>query len=109
LFNWWSDNRIKAPYYGGYFAALALAGGEHIIELDSGNSSYAQYVIYSKGQPIKAVLINTDYYSGSGVRTKSTITLNGLLGSHVKGVRMTAASSEVTTNGTTSYPAIEGM
>jgi hypothetical protein len=109
LFNWWSDNRIKAPYYGGYFAALALAGGEHIIELDSGNSSYAQYVIYSKGQPIKAVLINTDYYSGSGVRTKSTITLNGLLGSHVKAVRMTAASSEVTTNGTTSYPAIGGM
>ncbi|KAF3386922.1 hypothetical protein F1880_001326 [Penicillium rolfsii] len=109
LFNWWSDNRINAPFYGGYFAALALAGGEHIVELDSGNGSHGQYVIYSKGRPIKAVLVNTDYYSGSGARTQSTVTLRGLLGSHVKAVRMTAASSEVTTNSTISSPTIGGQ
>lgn len=65
-----------------------------MVELDSGNSCHAQYMIYSKGRPIKAVLVNTDYYSGSGQQTKSTITLNGLLGSHVKAVRMMAASSK---------------
>lgn len=109
LFNWWSDNQINAPYYGGYLAALALAGGDHIIELDSGNSSYAQYVIYSNGQPKKAVIVNTDYYSGSGARGLSNITLNGLSAFKAKALRMTAASSEVTTNGTSSYPTIGGM
>ncbi|KAJ5892275.1 uncharacterized protein N7473_008503 [Penicillium subrubescens] len=92
-----------------YFHQGTINQGEHIVELDSGNGSYAQYVIYSKGRPTKAVLVNTDYFSGSGVRTKSTIRLNGLVNSRVKAVRMTAASSEVTTNGTASYPIIGGQ
>ncbi|KAJ5475373.1 hypothetical protein N7539_008439 [Penicillium diatomitis] len=110
LFNWWSEAHINAPYYGGYFAALALAGGDHIIELDSGNSSHAQYVIYSHGCPIKAILVNTDYFSGSGVRSCSKITLNGLsAGSQVRTLRMTAASSDVTTNDPGIYPTIGGQ
>lgn len=78
------------------------------MELDSGNSSYAQYVIYRQGRPTKAVLLNTDYYSGSGARTSTSITLDGLLSSEVKALRMTAASSDVTTNGTGTYPTIGG-
>ncbi|KAF7713085.1 Beta-glucuronidase [Penicillium ucsense] len=110
LFNWWSEAQINAPYYGGYFAALALAGGDRIIELDSGNSSHAQYVIYSNGRPIKAILVNTDYFSGSGVRSCSKITLNGLpAGSQVRTLRMTAGSSDVTTNDSGIYPTIGGQ
>ncbi|KAF3402328.1 Beta-glucuronidase [Talaromyces pinophilus] len=109
LFNWWSDNQINAPFYGGYFAALALGGGDHIVELDSGNSSYAQYVIYRQGRPTKAVLLNTDYYSGSGERSNASITLDGLLSSKVKALRMTAASTDVTTNGIGTYPTIGGQ
>ncbi|KUL86952.1 hypothetical protein ZTR_05294 [Talaromyces verruculosus] len=109
LFNWWSDNQINAPFYGGYFAALALGDGDHIVELDSGNSSYAQYVIYRQGRPTKVVLLNADYYSGSGERSNTSITLDGLWSSKVKALRMTAASSDVTTNGTGTYPTIGGQ
>ncbi|OKO98752.1 hypothetical protein PENSUB_9003 [Penicillium subrubescens] len=107
----YNDTRLRLAIFAervfmATFVNRSFILGEHIVELDSGNGSYAQYVIYSKGRPTKAVLVNTDYFSGSGVRTKSTIRLNGLVNSRVKAVRMTAASSEVTTNGTASYPII---
>lgn len=87
-------------------AALALAGGDQITAIDAGNSSYAQYVIYKNGEPIKAVLINTDYYSGNGTRPSSTFTLTDLVGSTVKAIRMTASSSDVTTEPGDNAPAI---
>ncbi|KAH8701534.1 hypothetical protein BGW36DRAFT_445075 [Talaromyces proteolyticus] len=98
MFNWWSSNQINAPFYGGYFSVLALSGGESIIELDSGDTSYAQYVIYSSGKPTKAVLVNTDYFSGSGLRSNCTVTLNGLPNREVKAIRMTAPSSDTGTS-----------
>ncbi|KAG7285774.1 hypothetical protein NEMBOFW57_008068 [Staphylotrichum longicolle] len=97
-FNWWSDNQVNAPFYGGYMATLALAGGDHVIATDAGNDSYAQYVVYKDGRPWKAVLINTEYYSGSGTRSSCSFTLSGLSSQNVKALRMTAASSVVTTS-----------
>ena len=94
-FNWWSDNQINVPFYGGFFAALALAGGDHLVASDPGTDSYAQYVVYKNGRPFKAVLLNTDYYSGTGNRNSSTFTMTGLRGSKsLKSLRFTAPSSE---------------
>lgn len=79
-------------------AALALAGGDHVIASDAGNDLYAQYVVYKDAKPWKVVLINTEYYSGNGIRTTSTFRLSGVSSSRVKALRMTAASSLVTTS-----------
>ncbi|KAJ0426845.1 hypothetical protein BJY00DRAFT_306836 [Aspergillus carlsbadensis] len=96
LFNWWSDNQINAPFYGGYMAVEALAGGTSIVELDRGDSSFAVYVIYSGERASKVLLINTEYYA-EGVRPKREFTLSGLRTSRVKALRLTADSSEVVT------------
>lgn len=94
-FNWWSLDAVEAPFYAGYFSTLAISGGDKIIASDSGNGSYAQYVIYQEGTAHKVVLINTDYYSGDGERNETTFMLRGLESSNVKLLRMTAPSSEV--------------
>ncbi|KAH8694363.1 hypothetical protein BGZ61DRAFT_352180 [Ilyonectria robusta] len=95
-FNWWHLQKVEAPFYGGYFATLAISGGDKIIESDPGNDSFSQYIIYRNGSPYKAVLINTEYYSGIGHRNSTTFKLTGLSSSVVKGLRMTASSSETT-------------
>lgn len=77
-------------------AALALHEGDHIVASDPGTDSYAQYVIYKGGEPLKVLLVNTDYYSGSGERTETTFTLTDLRdGMELRALRMTASSSEV--------------
>jgi hypothetical protein len=88
------SDQVNAPFYGAYFGALAAAGGDHIVESDDGTDPYAQYIIYREGRPLKLVFINTDYYSGSGSRSKTTFTAIGLKNGNVKAVRMTAPSSE---------------
>ncbi|KAK4861052.1 hypothetical protein LT330_003968 [Penicillium expansum] len=77
-FNWWWSDRVNAPFYGGYFAALAIEGGDYISASDDGNDSYAQYVVYKKGKPFKVILIGY-------LRLK-----NG----YVEALRMTGPSSE---------------
>ncbi|KAF4338066.1 glycoside hydrolase superfamily [Fusarium beomiforme] len=62
FFNWWWSDRVNAPFYGAYFGALAVAGGDSIIASDDGTDPYAQYIIYIRGKAFKVVLINTDYY-----------------------------------------------
>lgn len=92
---WWGRYSMGAPYYGAYAAAAALASGSKIAMLDSGNTNYATYVIYaSTGKPLRAVLINTDYYSGSGTRSSESFTLTGFATTTVKAKRLTAASTE---------------
>ncbi|KAL2836299.1 hypothetical protein BJY01DRAFT_252030 [Aspergillus pseudoustus] len=103
LFNWWSDDQINAPFYGGYMAVLALADGTRIVELDEGNSSYAVYVIYSGQIASKILLVNTDYYA-SGVRAEARFTLTGLRASRVSALRLTAQSSEVVTTRNQTQP-----
>jgi len=97
FFNWWSDNQVEAPFYGGYMSALALINGDDIVAVDDGTTSHAQYIIYKDGKPSKAVLINTEYYSGSGPRSSTSITLDGLSCRKVKALRFTASSSELAT------------
>lgn len=106
-FNWWSDNQVNAPFYGGYMAALAVSGGDSIIASDAGTDSYAQYVIYKRGKPVKVVLINTDYYSGTGERSSTTFQLTGLGNNgNLKATRLTAPSSETYTGLNQGNPAL---
>lgn len=88
-------------------AGLALEGADYITASDDGTDSYAQYIIYRNGAPSKAVLINTDYYSGNGQRSSTTFTLKGLRGKKVKAHRMAAPSSETTTTLAQNSPAKE--
>lgn len=85
---------MGAPYYGAYAATSAMAGGSFISALDSENTNYAVYIIYdSTRKPLKALLYNSDYYSGSGSRGSQSYVLNGLLGSTVRAKRLTAKSA----------------
>ncbi|SPO00782.1 uncharacterized protein DNG_03530 [Cephalotrichum gorgonifer] len=107
FFNWWSSSQVELPFYGSYMAALALHDGDHIVATDPGTGPYAQYVIYRCGKPLKAILINTDYYSGTGERGETTFTLTGLKKGlpALKALRMTAPSSEVNASSASSDPA----
>lgn len=78
-------------------SALALQHGDAIVAGDAGTTSFAQYVVYAKGTPIKVVLINTDHYSGNGTRATEKFTLTGVKSQALKALRFTASSSEVTT------------
>jgi hypothetical protein len=92
---WWGRYSMGAPYYGAYTAATALAGGSKIVMLDSGTTNYATYIIYgSNGKPLRAVLINTDYYSGTPPRGIQSFTLTGITTASVKAKRLTAANTE---------------
>lgn len=111
LFNWWSSTQVEFPFYGGYLSALALHGVDQIIATDDGTSRYGQYVLFKKGEPVKVVIVNTEYYSGTGARSttdfviKSALTASGKKGREnphaaaTKGprvLRATAGSSDVT-------------
>jgi hypothetical protein len=93
---WWTEFGVTSPYYGGYMATEAMAGGAYISTLDDGSSNYAGYVVFSAtGRPIKAILINTDYYDGSGgQRATRVFELRGLRGVRaVRAKRLTAGSA----------------
>jgi hypothetical protein len=71
-----------------------MAGASSISALDSGSSNYAAYVTYdTSGKPLRALLYNSDYYSGSGTRGSETFVLSGLGTSALKAKRLTAASA----------------
>ncbi|KAL6912444.1 hypothetical protein FSST1_010204 [Fusarium sambucinum] len=96
FFNWWRSDQLNAVFYGAYFGALAVANGDHIVASDNGSDRYAQYIIYRKNKPYKIVFVNTDYYSGSGLRSTTTFTATGLKNGKAKALRMTGPSSETT-------------
>lgn len=88
-------------------AALATVGGDHIIASDAGTNLYAQYIVYKDGKPIKAVLVNTDYYDGQGERNSTVFTLTEVSACKVKAVRMTAPSSDTMTTREQADPSLE--
>lgn len=92
-FNWWRSDKVNTPFYGGYTAALSVADGHHIKESDDGTDQYAQYVIYKDGKPFKVVLVNTDFYLGTGTRSRTRFNLSGLATENVTAIRLTAPSS----------------
>ncbi|KAH8680264.1 Six-hairpin glycosidase-like protein [Ilyonectria robusta] len=89
---WWGRYSMGAPYFGAYFATMALADADQIAPLDDQTTAYAGYAIYKSGVPVKVLLYNSDYYT-SGTRPSQTFTLTGLSSSRVTAKRLTAPFS----------------
>ncbi|KAL3481247.1 hypothetical protein BJX99DRAFT_253905 [Aspergillus californicus] len=89
---WWGRYTTGAPYYGAYFATMALANADQIAPLDDQTTSYAAYAIYENAEAVRVLLYNSDYYT-SGTRPSQSYTLSGLSGSSVTAKRLTAAYS----------------
>lgn len=87
---------MAAPYYGAYAATAFMAKADSISSLDAGTSAYAVYIAYdTSNAPIRALLYNSDYYDGTGVRTNQTFVLSNLQGqvTAVTAQRLTAGSA----------------
>ncbi|OTA98332.1 glycoside hydrolase family 79 protein [Hypoxylon sp. CI-4A] len=90
----WGRYSMGAPYYGAYAANALLAKAAYITALDDGSTNYAAYVSFdSEGAPLRALLYNSDYFSGSGSRSSQSFVLQGLAGSSLKAKRLTAESA----------------
>jgi len=90
----WGRYSMGAPYYGAYAATAFMAHAATITALDDGNSNYAAYVTFdSAGAPLRALLYNSDYFSGSGTRSSQTFELRGLTGTSIKAKRLTGDSA----------------
>ncbi|KAH7093518.1 hypothetical protein FB567DRAFT_462224 [Paraphoma chrysanthemicola] len=89
---WWGKYDMGSPYYGAYFATMALAKADNIAPLDDGTTAYAAYAIYQAGKPIRILLYNSDYYT-SGTRLEQTYTLSGFSNPVVTAKRLSAASA----------------
>jgi hypothetical protein len=83
---------MGSPYFGAYFATMALAGADKIAPLDDQKTGYAAYAIYEGGKPIRVLLYNSDYYT-TGTRPSQSFTLTGLSSTTVSAKRLTAAAS----------------
>ncbi|KAJ0426796.1 hypothetical protein BJY00DRAFT_306792 [Aspergillus carlsbadensis] len=97
---WFKEGNVMSPFYGGYVAAEAMAGGSRIAALDDGSTNYAAYAIYSaRGAVRKVVLVNSDFFDGDGTRSRREFVLEGLMvrgkggGGSVRVKRLTAPSS----------------
>lgn len=91
---WWGRYTTASPYYGAYAAVAALAGGSYISAVDPGNTAYATYIIYdATKKPLRALLYNSDYYSGSGTRGTQNFVLTGLGSGTLRSKRLTAPNS----------------
>lgn len=87
---------VESPYYGAYVAAATLANGTHIVALDTGTTPFSGYLVYQNATPIRALLYNSNFFSGTGTRESQTITLNGLQiakGQSVVAKRLTAPAT----------------
>lgn len=113
FFNWWLNGQVNTPFYGGYVAALATQGADHITADDDGTSLFAQYTLYKDGKPNKIVFVNTDFHSGKGKRASHVFGLQNLSACKLEVVRMTAPSSYTETTRdqkkTSLEPSIGGM
>lgn len=81
---------MGSPYFGAYFATMALANADQVAPLDSGDTAFAAYAIYKSGAPVRVLLYNSEYYT-SGTRSTQAFILSGLPSSTVTAKRLTAS------------------
>ncbi|PGH14353.1 hypothetical protein AJ80_05943 [Polytolypa hystricis UAMH7299] len=90
---WWGRYSMGAPYYGAYFAAMAIGKADKIAPLDDFRTAYGAYAIYENNRPVRVLLYNSDFYT-SGNRGQETFTLTGLTSSsQVTAKRLTAPNA----------------
>ncbi|KAI0069506.1 hypothetical protein K474DRAFT_1108648 [Panus rudis PR-1116 ss-1] len=113
----WGTSSIFTPYYGVAFVSEFLgADGAKVAMLDDGTSAIGIYAVYSSSNaPLRVLVINSNYYSGSGTRSSTSVSLTGLTTSSgtKQAKRLTAPNATsrsdqgaaVTIGGSTSFSA----
>ncbi|VDB85359.1 unnamed protein product [Peniophora sp. CBMAI 1063] len=91
----WGRYTTGAPFYGVWTVSQFLGvDGASIAALDDGTGAVATYVVFnSAGKPLRALVYNSAYYSGSGTRSSASVTLTGLSSGNKSGLRLTAPAS----------------
>ncbi len=85
---------MGTPYYGAYAAAALMGDAKYLTALDDGTTKYAAYATFdSSGLPLRVLLYNSEYYTGSGARTSQVFQLTGLAAANLRAKRLTAASA----------------
>ncbi|CDO72787.1 hypothetical protein BN946_scf184994.g40 [Trametes cinnabarina] len=77
---WWGNDTVYSPYYGTAFVSEFLgADAASLAMLDNGSTAVAAYVVYSTSNiPIRLLVINTNYFDGTGTRPNTSVTFVGL-------------------------------
>ncbi|EGF98481.1 family 79 glycoside hydrolase, partial [Melampsora larici-populina 98AG31] len=111
-YSFWGRYAIGAPYYGAYFAALALRGIDGIFQLDDGTSPYGAYLLTQKSKPIRILLYNSRYRpEGSNSRVTINVDLSGfnLSSASFPVLRLQASSAESRSDRGDQTPNIGGL
>uniref|UniRef100_A0A0W0G4A6 Beta-glucuronidase C-terminal domain-containing protein n=1 Tax=Moniliophthora roreri TaxID=221103 RepID=A0A0W0G4A6_MONRR len=76
---WWGRFTTGAPFYGTYFVNTFLGtDGARLSMLDDGAGAVASYVVYnSSSKPLRVLVYNSNYYSGSGTRSSTSVSFTG--------------------------------
>ncbi|KAI9068399.1 glycoside hydrolase family 79 protein [Trametes sanguinea] len=77
---WWGQDAVYSPYYGAVFVSEFLgADGAKLTMLDNGTSATAVYAVYSSSNvPLRLLVLNSNYFDGTGTRTSTSATFTGL-------------------------------
>ncbi|KAA1472941.1 glycoside hydrolase family 79 protein [Dentipellis sp. KUC8613] len=94
----WGRYTTGAPFYGAFFVSqfLGTERGTRLAMLDDGTGAVATYALYSSSnQPLRVLIYNSAYYSGSGTRSAASVPLSGLASGSgsVRALRLTAPSA----------------
>lgn len=97
----WGQSSVFTPYYGVAFVSEFLGtNGAKVAMLDDGASAIGVYAVFSSSNaPVRLLVINTNYFDGSGTRSSTSVALTGLVTSsgtkQVKRMTAPAATSRV--------------
>ncbi|OBZ67030.1 Solute carrier family 40 member 2 [Grifola frondosa] len=77
---WWGQDAVYSPYYGAAFLSEFIGtDGVKVAMLDDGTSAIAVYAVYSSSNvPVRLLVINTNYFDGTGTRSTASVSLTGL-------------------------------
>ena len=93
---------MYSPYYGAVFVSDFLGtDGATVAALDDGSGETAVYVVFSSsGSPLRLLVLNSEYYGGSGTRPSETVQFSGLTKSSgtVSAKRLTAPDATALVN-----------
>ncbi|KAK7685216.1 hypothetical protein QCA50_011579 [Cerrena zonata] len=111
----WGTSSIFTPYYGVAFVSEFFGtDGVRVAMLDDGTSAIGVYAVYSASNvPVRLLVINSNYFDGTGTRATTSVSLTGLTTSTetTKAKRLTAPNATsrsdqgaaVTIGGSTSF------
>ncbi|KAI0674810.1 hypothetical protein C8Q78DRAFT_965262 [Trametes maxima] len=77
---WWGQNAVYSPYYGAVFVSEFLGtDGAKMAMLDNGSSDLAVYAVYSSSNtPLRLLVLNSEYFDGTGTRGSASVSFTGL-------------------------------